>query len=88
MHAHSMNRSVPLRLLSHFSKRHPATIAGQSLAVLCIVNRMSDLQRLHDLSRPHVLNKIKLECRPMPNVIAALPNIGGALCSNNAAKFG
>jgi len=23
----------------------------------------------------------KLECRPMPNVMAALPNIGGALCS-------
>jgi len=24
--------------------------------------------------------KIKLECGPMPNVMAALPNIGGALC--------
>jgi len=24
---------------------------------------------------------IKLECGPMPNVIVALPNIGGALCS-------
>jgi len=23
----------------------------------------------------------KLECEPMPNVMAALPNIGGALCS-------
>jgi len=27
------------------------------------------------------LNQTKLECGPMPNVIAALPNIGGALCS-------
>ena len=26
-------------------------------------------------------NKCKLECGPMPNVMAALPNIGGALCS-------
>ena len=26
-------------------------------------------------------NKTKLECGPMPNVMAALPNIGGALCS-------
>jgi len=26
------------------------------------------------------LNK-KLQCGPMPNVMAALPNIGGALCS-------
>ena len=25
--------------------------------------------------------KYKLECGPMPNVMAALPNIGGALCS-------
>jgi len=24
---------------------------------------------------------VQLECRPMPNVTAALPNIGGALCS-------
>jgi len=26
-------------------------------------------------------NGMKLECGPMPNVMAALPNIGGALCS-------
>jgi len=25
--------------------------------------------------------KSKLECEPMPNVMAALSNIGGALCS-------
>jgi len=30
---------------------------------------------------PSALGKIKLECGPMPNVMAALPNIGGALCS-------
>jgi len=24
----------------------------------------------------------ELECGPMPNVMAALPNIGGALCSS------
>jgi len=27
------------------------------------------------------LKILKLECGPMPNVMAALPNIGGALCS-------
>jgi len=27
------------------------------------------------------INIIKLECGPMPNVMVALPNIGGALCS-------
>ena len=25
--------------------------------------------------------KYQLECGPMPNVVAALPNVGGALCS-------
>ena len=25
-------------------------------------------------------NRTKLECGPMPNVMAVLPNIGGALC--------
>jgi len=25
--------------------------------------------------------KCQLECGPMPNVMVALPNIGGALCS-------
>jgi len=28
-----------------------------------------------------VLFILKLECGPMPNVMVALPNIGGALCS-------
>ena len=32
------------------------------------------------ISRKHEVMK-KLECGPMPNVMAALPNIGGALCS-------
>ena len=26
-------------------------------------------------------NKSRLECGPMPNLMVALPNIGGALCS-------
>jgi len=25
--------------------------------------------------------EVKLECGPMPNLMVALPNIGGALCS-------
>jgi len=28
-----------------------------------------------------MLNPNQLECGPMPNVMVALPNIGGALCS-------
>jgi len=29
----------------------------------------------------HAIIHIQLECGPMPNIMAALPNIGGALCS-------
>jgi len=34
----------------------------------------------HFILRPKK-TETKLECGPMPNVMAALPNIGGALCS-------
>jgi len=38
-------------------------------------------------STTHHWTRQQLECGPMPNVMAALPNIGGALMFN-AAKFG
>ena len=36
---------------------------------------------LHRAAITKERNRTKLECGPMPNVMAALPNIGGALCS-------
>jgi len=30
---------------------------------------------------PYYIGRPELKCGPMPNVMAALPNIGGALCS-------
>jgi len=33
------------------------------------------------MSNSKMHNAYKLECCPVPNVMAALPNIGGALCS-------
>ena len=35
------------------------------------------------MSKHHCHKIQKLECGPMPNVMAALPNIGGALCSTS-----
>jgi len=32
-------------------------------------------------SRVYIAKQNKLECGPMPNLMVALPNIGGALCS-------
>jgi len=40
----------------------------------------SNLRRLR-LGEEKRKKKKELECGPMPNVMAALPNIGGALCS-------
>jgi len=37
--------------------------------------------QLATVHKANTANKIKLECGPMSNVMAALPNIGGALCS-------
>jgi len=32
-------------------------------------------------------SRSKLECGPMPNVMAALPNVGGALCESSVIPF-
>jgi len=47
-----------------------------ALAFLFLINHFSVIIKLSG----------KLECGPMPNVMVALPNIGGALF--NATKFG
>jgi len=47
-------------------------------AVTLNVSSYDKLREVHD----------KLECAPMPNVIAALPNIGGALCSTPQSLTG
>jgi len=42
----------------------------------------SDLRRLRlGEENKERRKKERLECGPMPNVMAALPNIGGTLCS-------
>ena len=35
----------------------------------------------HQKKEEEERNRMKLECGPMPNLMVALPNIGGALCS-------
>jgi len=39
-----------------------------------------ELMKSYSLTENTVIH-MKLECGPMPNVMATLPNIGGALCS-------
>ena len=42
---------------------------------------MVDIQSATGEIRQGKKERTRLECWPMPNVMGALPNIGGALCS-------
>jgi len=41
----------------------------------------SSLRRIFSVVSTATAQYSKLECGPMPNLMVALPNIGGALCS-------
>ena len=64
---------------------HRATIKtklcdGAEMAILATFLRpVFPASRARHVSDLH--SKFTLECEPMPNVMVALPNIGGALCS-------
>jgi len=52
--------------------------------LLCLFVTTSETEKLTSFSEvAKVTTKIiqELECGPMPNLMVALPNIGGALCS-------
>ena len=57
----------------------PPTYTPTSALVRC-QNSSVPLTRAVNLIK-RTVKKTKLECGPMPNVMVALPNIGGALCS-------
>ena len=38
-------------------------------------------------AQDHIENETKLECAPIPNVMAAQPNIRGALCESSVIPF-
>jgi len=44
-----------------------------------VIGRATDMKLV--LAAREFVTEIKLECGPMPNVTAALPNVAGALCS-------
>jgi len=64
---------------------------------VCYIHRCSRLRcrsalRCFHWTRKHVtraccVRKIKLECGPMPNVMAALPNIGDTFCESSVIPF-
>ena len=46
-----------------------------------VQNKLFCTVLLIEITSNTMQNNFKLECGPMPNMIVALPNIGGALCS-------
>jgi len=48
---------------------------------LCLVPGLYARTWKKDTYDTRYLLQMKLECGPMPNVMVALPNLGGALCS-------
>jgi len=43
--------------------------------------KFKQVEKYVTTDRPTEVKELEQECGPMPNVMAALPNIGGALCS-------
>ena len=59
--------------------QRPAKVTDDQHALLTLLGRS-----FHSQSTPvHIMPwlHVQLECGPMPNVMVALPNIGGAVCS-------
>jgi len=54
-----------------------------SVGLCAVASLGSDAREAHNYMKLSCCtsNYMKLECGPMPNVMVALPNIGGALCS-------
>ena len=66
----------PASRVYHISDLHSKFAEGH---IMC--RSMVDIQSATAEIRRGKKKKIERECGPMPNVMVALPNIGGALCS-------
>ena len=49
--------------------------------MVCRNGSIHIMKHCREMTINRVYKQKKLECRPMPNVMIALPNVGGALCS-------
>jgi len=67
--------------MQHVSDLHPKFALRPQCA------SMADIQSATAEIGEEKKKQIELECGPMPNVMAAQPNIGGALCECSAIPF-
>ena len=71
-------RGIQTELWWHIPLLHTMRLATSLLDVYC---------RLTTEFTPTKKKKLKLECGPMPNVMAAQPNIGDARCESSVISF-
>ena len=64
----------------NLTANHRLPIQRSSDSLLTDIKQPSSVS-IHLYLPTSLLNANQLECGPMPNVMVALPNIGGALCS-------
>jgi len=62
------------------SYTHTISLTHGSRSYACLLQFRFCIVSLSGFKVVNVCYKIQLECGPMPNVMAALSNIGGALC--------
>ena len=72
--------AFPASHVQHISDLH-SKFALRPQHVQSMVNIQSLTAEIRRGKKEEERNRMKLECGPMPNLMVALPNIGGALCS-------
>jgi len=81
---HALLMSLHYRRSTTLFKNHVAMRdSATSKQLLNLKHSSDDVNIISSLTErySHTENNTELECGPMPNVMVALPNIGGALCS-------
>jgi len=76
--------AFPASRAQHISDLHSKFALGHTMcrSMVYIQCATAEIRRGKEIERKIERNHMaKLECGPMPNVMVALPNIGGALCS-------
>ena len=80
-HLHAHTCCSPITTLCHFNVAWRRCALYGVPSTLALIFLAAALKLMSQTCHRHYSVQTELECGPMPNVMAALPNIGGALCS-------
>ena len=76
-----LRRSSTTFKRKHKSIKHNHKSDTSCTCAIQIIFSLSSLRQHYEVINVYRKMQLQLECGPMPNVMVALPNIGGALCS-------